>query len=313
MQVHRNIDDMPPIRNAVVTIGTFDGVHEGHRKILAQLKDEARHVAGESVLITFHPHPRKVLAPASGNRKPIQLINTPEEKIELLKREGLDHVVIVPFTKEFSNQSADAYVTDFLIGKFHPHTVIIGYDHRFGHDRKGDYRLLEDYAARMQFFLKEIPEHVINSITVSSTRIREAIRSGDMQTANELLGYDFFFGGEVINGNRLGRTLGYPTANLGVNEEEKLVPGDGIYAVEAEVEGKRLKGMMSIGYRPTIGDNKRMLEVNVFDFDEDIYGKIMRVYVKAWMRPEMKFDGLEALKEQLAKDELNARALLDSK
>ncbi|HYF30158.1 MAG TPA: bifunctional riboflavin kinase/FAD synthetase [Chitinophagaceae bacterium] len=315
MQVHRNIDEIPSIRNAVVTIGTFDGVHTGHKKILAQLKDEARQVAGESVLITFHPHPRKVLA---DEKRPIQLINTLDEKIELLKRQGLHHLVIVPFTKQFSNLSADEYVNDFLIGKFHPHTVIIGYDHRFGHDRKGDYRLLEDYAGRLQFFLKEIPEHVINSITVSSTRIRDAIRTGDIHTANQLLGYHFFFAGEVIDGNKLGRTLGYPTANLGVNEEEKLVPGNGIYAVEAEIEGwqskaqtGRLKGMMSIGIRPTIGDNKRMIEVNLFDFDEEIYGKTMRVYVKAYMRPEVKFEGLEALKGQLAKDEINARALLN--
>ena len=196
----------------------------------------------------------------------------------------------------------------------------IGFDHRFGHDRKGDYRLLEDYASRLEFFLKEIPEHVINSITVSSTRIREAIRSGNIATANELLGYDFFFSGEIIDGNKLGRTLGYPTANLAVDEDEKLVPGNGIYAVEAEVsdpklvkmnaDTKKLKGMMSIGIRPTIGDNKRMIEVNLFDFDEDIYGRTLRVYVKAYMRPEIKFNGLEALKEQLAKDEVEARKML---
>ena len=322
MQVYRNTDAIPFLRNAVVTIGTFDGVHTGHKKIIAQLKDEAKQVAGQTVLITFHPHPRKVLAQASTEKKPIQLINTLDEKIELLAGQGVDHLVIVPFTKEFSNQSADEYINDFLIGKFHPHTVIIGYDHRFGHDRKGDYRLLEDYAARLEFFLKEIPEHVINSITVSSTRIREAIRSGDIATANELLGYDFFFSGEIIDGNKLGRELGYPTANLAVDEEEKLVPGNGIYAVEAElfdpklvkmqadIAKKRLKGMMSIGIRPTIGDNKRMIEVNLFDFDEEIYGKTLRVYVKAYMRSEIKFNGLEALKEQLARDEVIAREIL---
>jgi riboflavin kinase / FMN adenylyltransferase len=319
MQVHKNTDTIPYIRNAVVTIGTFDGVHTGHKKIIAQLKDEARQAAGQTVLITFHPHPRKVLAQLTNDKKPIQLINTLDEKIELLAGQGVDHLVIVPFTKEFSNQSADEYINDFLIGKFHPHTVIIGYDHRFGHDRKGDYRLLEDYADKLQFFLKEIPEHVINSITVSSTRIREAIRSGDIASANELLGYDFFFAGTVIDGNRLGRKLGYPTANLGVDEEEKLVPGNGIYAVEAEImdpklvkmhAGKRLKGMMSIGIRPTIGDNKRMIEVNLFDFNEEIYGQTLRVYVKAYMRPEIKFDGLDTLKEQLAKDEIEAKAIL---
>lgn len=319
MQVHRNIDALPLIPNAVVTIGTFDGVHAGHKQIIHQLKQEAKQVGGQSVLITFHPHPRKVLA-----GQPIQLINTLDEKIELLAGQGLDHLVIVPFTKEFSNLSADEYVHDFLIGKFHPHTVIIGYDHRFGHDRKGDYLLLEKYAAHSDFELKEIPAYVIDSLTVSSTRIREAIRSGNIQIAHELLGYDFFFEGKVIEGNKLGRTLGYPTANLSMDENEKLVPGDGIYAVEAEVESTklevvssrsgpapgRLQGMMSIGIRPTIGDNKRMIEVNLFDFDEDIYGQTLRVYVKAYMRPEVKFEGLEALTEQLHKDKETALKLL---
>ena len=308
MQVHRNIDQIPQIPNAVVTIGTFDGVHEGHKQIIRQLKDEARQANGQTVLITFHPHPRKVLS------APIQLINTLDEKIELLAGQGLDHLVVVPFTKEFSNQSADEYINDFLIGKFHPHTVIIGYDHRFGHDRKGDYRLLEKYAEELKFRLKEIPAYVIDSLTVSSTRIREAIRSGNIQTAHELLGYDFFFEGKVVEGNKLGRTLGYPTANISVNEDEKLVPGDGIYAVEAELEDhKMLQGMMSIGIRPTIGDNKRMIEVNLFNFNEDIYGKTLRVYVKAYMRPEVKFDSLDALKEQLHKDKENALALLKHK
>lgn len=307
MQVHRNIDALPLIHNAVVTIGTFDGVHTGHKTIIKQLTDEAVEVGGQTVLITFDPHPRKII-----NNKPIQLINTLEEKIELMASQGVDHLVIVPFTKEFSNQSADEYINDFLIGKFHPHTVIIGYDHRFGHDRTGDYRLLEEYAARLKFRLKEISALVIDSLTVSSTRIREAIKSGDIHTANELLGYDFFFEGEVIPGNKLGRTLGYPTANLGLDESEKLVPGNGIYAVSARLENEPaiLYGMMSIGLRPTIGDNKRMIEVNIFDFDRDIYGSKLRVYVKAYMRNEVKFDGLEALKEQLAKDEIESRRIL---
>lgn len=307
MQVHRNINALPPIPNAVVTIGTFDGVHTGHKTIIKQLKGEATEVGGQTVLITFHPHPRKII-----NDKPIQLINTLDEKIELLAKEGVDHLVIVPFTKEFSNQSADEYINDFLIGKFNPHTVIIGYDHRFGHDRKGDYRLLEEYAARLRFKLKEIPALVIDSLTVSSTRIREAIKSGDVHTANELLGYDFFFEGEVIDGNKLGRTLGYPTANIGIDESEKLVPGNGIYAVTAQLQNETgiLHGMMSIGLRPTIGDNKRMIEVNIFDFNRDIYGQRLRVHVKSYMRSEIKFDGLEALKAQLAKDEAESKKIL---
>lgn len=307
MQVHRNIDSLPLIHNAVVTIGTFDGVHTGHQTIIRQLKDEANAVGGQTVLITFHPHPRKVI-----NDKPLQLINTLAEKTELLAQQGVDHLVIIPFTKEFSNQSAEEYINDFLVGRFHPHTVIIGYDHRFGHDRKGDYRLLEEHAAQAQFKLKEIPALVIDSLTVSSTRIREAIKSGDIATANELLGYDFFFEGEVIPGNKLGRTLGYRTANLGLDESEKLVPGNGIYAVTARLDDEPglLKGMMSIGLRPTIGDNKRMIEVNIFDFNKDIYGRRLRVYVKAYMRSEVKYDGLEALKAQLAKDAIESRRIL---
>jgi riboflavin kinase / FMN adenylyltransferase len=307
MQVHRNTESLPPIRNAVVTIGTFDGVHTGHQKIIGQLKDEAKLTGGETVIITFHPHPRKIV---SSQSTPIQLINTLDEKIELLAKQGLDHLVIVPFTKEFSNLSADEYINDFLIGRFHPHTVIIGYDHRFGHDRKGDYRLLKQYAERLQFRLKEIPEHIIDSITVSSTRIREAIRSGNIRTAHELLGYDFFFQGKVIAGNKLGRQLGYPTANIEINEEDNLIPGDGIYAVEAEINGNTFQGMMSIGIRPTIGDNKHMIEVNLFDFDREIYDQTLRVYVKAWMRPELKFDSLEDLIQQLHKDKETALELL---
>ncbi|HYE54524.1 MAG TPA: bifunctional riboflavin kinase/FAD synthetase [Chitinophagaceae bacterium] len=305
MQVHRNTDQLPLLRNAVVTIGTFDGVHTGHQKILRQLKDEAAEVNGETVLITFHPHPRKVLA----NQKPIKLINTLDEKIELLAGQQLGHLVIVPFTPAFSNLSADAYIRDFLVGKFHPHTVIIGYDHRFGHDRAGDYRLLETYADKLNFRLKEIPGLVIDSITVSSTRIRETVSSGDIKTANELLGYDFFFEGKVIEGNKLGRTLGYPTANL-QPDAEKLVPGDGIYAVEADLNGQRLNGMMSIGIRPTIGDGKRMIEVNLFDFDKEIYGETLRVYVKTFMRPEIKFEGLDALVQQLHRDKEEALRIL---
>jgi riboflavin kinase/FMN adenylyltransferase len=225
----------------------------------------------------------------------------------------------------FAQQTPEAYIEQFLMEKFHPHTVIIGYDHRFGKNRQGDYKLLEVYSARLDFNLKEIPAHVINDNTVSSTRIREAVLQGDIDTANKLLGYDFFFEGTVVDGNKLGRTLGYPTANLRIEHEEKLVPGNGIYAVQAEIvkrsrseagaignktanslltieDHPRLNGMMSIGIRPTIGGTDRVIEVNIFDFNEDIYGATLRVYLKKYLRPEIKFNGLEALVEQLAKD-----------
>lgn len=291
----------------MVTIGTFDGVHTGHRLILDQLKQEARRINGETVIITFHPHPRKVVATG---QPAIWLINTIEEKIELLDKNGIDHLVIVPFTDAFSQQTPEAYIEQFLVERFHPHTVIIGYDHRFGKDRQGDYKLLEAYSARFGFELKEIPAHLINNNTVSSTRIREALLKGDVDTANELLGYHYFFEGKVVDGNKLGRELGYPTANLAVEREEKLVPGLGIYAVYVEVDGRKLKGMMSIGVRPTIGGTNRVIEVNIFDFEEEIYGKVMRVWVVRWLRPEVKFEGLEALKEQLGRDKVEALRVL---
>lgn len=320
MRIHHDIDQLPSFRRAVITIGTFDGVHTGHARILEQLRQEAARIDGETVIITFYPHPRKIV---KGSPEGIRLINTLEEKIELLAWQQIDHLVIVPFTEAFSQLTAEEYIKNFLLEKFHPHTVIIGYDHRFGKGRLGDYHLLERYSASEGFQLQEIPVHLLDEISVSSTRIREAIRRTDIATANQLLGYPFFFSGVVIKGDQLGRTLGYPTANLRLTDMEKLTPGDGIYAVEAVLlpaavqqpagaddtrqgvalfEIPRLKGMMSIGIRPTVGGKLRTIEVNLFDFNEDIYGRGLRVFVKKYLRPEVKFDGLEALKVQLGKD-----------
>jgi riboflavin kinase/FMN adenylyltransferase len=320
MKVYYSTDTIPDFKRAIVTIGTFDGVHLGHRQILEQLKQEAARIDGETVIITFHPHPRKVVA---AGQSPVQLINTIEEKIELLERNGIDHLVVVPFTAAFSQMSPGEYVETFLVQQFHPHTVIIGYDHRFGQGRQGDYTLLEKYSAQGLFQLKEISAHLINDNTVSSTRIREAVLAGEIAVANNLLGYDFFFEGTVVEGNKLGRTLGYPTANLRIENEEKLVPGNGVYAVQVEVRGPRSeaggkpsdlrlptsafrKGMMNIGVRPTVDGTKRVIEVNIFDFNEDIYGSTLRVHVRKFLRGEQKFNGLDALKEQLAKDKQQA-------
>src|SRR5258705_651979 len=228
MKVYRDIEQLPAFKNAVITIGTFDGVHEGHRKIIDSLKQEAAKINGESVIITFHPHPRKVVSSAILG---IRLINTLDEKIELLSKTGVDHLVIVPFTDAFANQPAEAYIQNFLIDKFHPHTIIIGYDHRFGRDRQGDYRLLEKMAPVFNYVLKEIPKQMLDEISVSSTNISEAIIHGDIETANKLLGYDFFFEGVVVDGDKLGRKLSYPTANLKIMDDEKIHLGDGIYAV----------------------------------------------------------------------------------
>ncbi|QEC68096.1 bifunctional riboflavin kinase/FAD synthetase [Panacibacter ginsenosidivorans] len=305
MQVHSNINMLPVFRNAVVTIGTFDGVHTGHQQIIAQLKQEAAEIGGETVIITFHPHPRKVVM-----HKEVFILNTLAEKIELLQEKAIDHLVVVPFNEHFAQQTAKEYVEHFLFERFHPHTVIIGYDHRFGQGRKGDYHLLEEFGGKLGFIVKEIPEHVLNNIAVSSTKIREALLNSDVTTANNYLGYDYFFEGTVIEGNKLGRTLGYPTANLQIETTEKLIPGNGVYAVIAAIEQSSYKAMMNIGVRPTVDGTKRMIEVNIFDFNQDIYGKILRVYIKQYLRGEVKFNGLDALKEQLALDKISALKVL---
>ena len=309
MQVHRDIENLPVFRNAVITIGTFDGVHMGHRQVIDKLKTEATAVDGETVIITFHPHPRKVV---SSTILGIRLINTLEEKIALLKELGVGHVVVVPFTDAFANQPAEDYIKNFLIDKFHPHTIIIGYDHHFGRDRLGDYRLLEKLSGKYNYQLKEIPKHILENISISSTNIREAILHSDIATADTLLGYEFFFSGIVVHGDKLGRKLGYPTANLKITNEEKIVPGNGIYAVYAQPEDytERLKGMMSIGFRPTVDGKKRVIEVNIFDFDKEIYGQSLKVFVKKYLREEIKFDGLEPLVKQIDQDKVDSLRVL---
>lgn len=312
MQVHRNIDQLPPFRKAVITIGTFDGVHQGHRQVIERLRQEAADIGGESVIITFHPHPRKVVSSAILG---IRLINTLEEKIELLEGLGVDHLVIVPFTEAFANQEAEDYIRQFLVEKFSPHTIIIGYDHRFGRDRRGDYRLLERYAPEYGYQLGEIPKHILDHISISSTNIREAILHNDTETANKLLGYDFFLSGQVVHGDKLGRELGYPTANLRTANEEKILPGNGIYAVYAELDDeqprRRFRGMMSIGFRPTVDGKKRVVEVNLFDFAEDIYDRSLRVYVKQYLREEVRFANLEELVKQIDQDKADSLKILE--
>ena len=321
MQVHSDINSLPSFNKAVITIGTFDGVHTGHLQIINQLKKEALEIGGETVIITFHPHPRMVLRKnmvTSDNEqvKGIRLLSTLSEKIELLQEQQIDHLVVVPFTTAFAEQSADAYISDFLVSKFHPHTIIIGYDHRFGKNRAGDYKLLEAYQAKYQYKVKEIPEQVLHNVIISSTRIRNALSQGNVTEANEALGYSYFFEGKVIEGNKLGRTIGYPTANIEINGDHKLIPDNGVYAVEVSLHqtageyAQHDNGMMNIGIRPTIGGTKQVIEVNIFDFDQSIYGKLIRVYVKNYLRPEVKFNGLDELKAKLAEDKKNAMQIL---
>jgi riboflavin kinase / FMN adenylyltransferase len=306
MQVHRGVEHLPKFSNAVITIGTFDGVHEGHRKIISTLVDEASACKGESLIISFDPHPRKIIRP----NEPLQLLNSLDEKIELLSKTGLDHLVVVPFTEEFSELSAEAYIEDFLVRNFRPHTIIIGYDHHFGKGRQGNFSLLEAQSKSLGYRLLEIPQHRLDEIAISSTNIRKAILSGAVEEANKLLGYGFFFSGRVIHGDKLGRTLGYPTANLEYTDEEKIRLAHGVYAVQVSVQGALKKGMLSIGNRPTLTGSDERVEVNIFDFDQDIYGERITVIVKKFLRLQEKYDSLEELKLQLARDEEKSRKLL---
>lgn len=306
MQVHYGTANLPAFSNAVLTIGTFDGVHTGHRKIIEALKAEAAAVRGESVLITFHPHPRKIVTPD----KTLQLLNTLAEKTDLLAKAGVDHLVVVPFTPEFAELTAEEYIHDFLIQRFNPATIIIGYDHHFGKGRSGNYKLMEEKAATYNYKLLEIPKHVLDEADVSSTQIRKAILGSDVTTANKLLGYDFFFSGTVIHGDKLGRTIGYPTANLRYDDQDKIHLGHGVYAVEVLVNNEQKGGMLSIGNRPTLIGSDERIEVNIFDFDEDIYGAEVRVIVKQYLRPQEKYASLEELKEQLLRDKETSLAIL---
>ena len=322
MKVHYDISQLPVFKNAIVTIGTFDGVHTGHQQIIRLMLDEAKTIDGETVIITFHPHPRQVIA---ARQAELFLLNTIDEKISLLEKYGIQHLVVIPFTEAFSLQTAEEYIEQFLVKTFHPHTIIIGHDHRFGKSRSGNFELLQEKSLLFNYVVKEIPGFMLQNNTISSTVIREALQKGNIDTANEYLGYPYFFSGTVVEGNKLGRTIGYPTANLKIQEEKKLIPGNGVYAVEVMVNSEwgmgnvewgmasgesqvvgRYKGMMNIGIRPTVEGTTRMIEVNIFDFDREIYGDTLTVYIKKRLRNEQKFTGLDALKEQLAKDKEQA-------
>lgn len=298
MQVHHDLQNLPQFKNSVITIGTFDGVHRGHQKIIESLKAETRRIGGESVLITFHPHPRQIINAATS----LQLINTLEEKIELLTDYGLDHLVIVPFTEGFAQQTADEYVKNFLVETFHPHTIIIGYDHHFGRERQGNFALLQQYAPQFKYRLIEIPKHLLNEIAVSSTKIRSALLAGDVDTANQLLGYPFFFSGLVVHGDKIGRDIGYPTANMQYTNNDKVRLGHGVYAATALIQGRLVNGMLSIGNRPTLTSSDEKVEINLFDFNEEIYGLEIRITVLKFLRPQEKYPNMDVLKSQLAKD-----------
>ena len=307
LKVYSSVDEFPGLPNAVVTIGTFDGVHAGHCKIIQRLNEVAKETGGETLLLTFFPHPRMVLQPDDSDLK---LITTMEERKLLLKKNGIDHLIIQPFSKEFSRISATEFVRDVLLGKMGMKTLVIGYDHHFGRNREGSYKELEEMATMYGFRLEEISKQVIDEVDVSSTKIRKALLVGDVEAANKLLGHDFTLQGEVVKGDRIGTLLGFPTANIKIQESYKLIPDDGIYAAMVEADQVLYKGMLYLGTRPTVDGKKHTSEVNILDFDQDIYGKTITVFLKTRIRGDMHFDNLEQLKEKMKEDLKNATKLL---
>ena len=307
MKIYHHIDDFAPVKNAVVTIGTFDGVHLGHRKIISRIKELADTSGGETVMLTFFPHPRMILHPEDDS---IKLINTINEKAALLEQLGVDHLIITPFSRDFSNQSAQDYIRDVLVNKIGTKIIVIGYDHRFGKDRQGGLPELQKYASIYHFEVVEIPEQDIHDVAVSSTRIREALLKGDIGLANEFLGYPFFITGQVVRGDQIGRQIGFPTANLAIEEKYKLIPSDGIFAAKVYIADKPFTGMAYIGSRPTISGMTRNIEVNIFDFNADIYGRVIKMEFHHFIRNDVKFVSLEELTMQLAIDKQSTLNLM---
>jgi len=309
MNIYHHIDEFSRLNNAVVTIGTFDGVHLGHRKIIAGLKELAETDGGETVLLTFFPHPRMILHPEDESLK---MITTIHEKAALMEQLGIEHLIITPFSRDFSNQGAEEYIRDVLVNKIGTKKIVIGYDHRFGKDRQGGLDELRRLGPVYGFEAIEIPEQDINEVAISSTRVRAALLNGDIELANTLLGYPFFITGTVIRGDQIGRQIGYPTANIVIEERYKLIPADGIYAVKVKIDGDIFNGMGYIGSRPTINGVSRNIEVNIFEFDQDIYNRQVQMEFHFFMRGDIKFSSLDALKDQLAKDKVEAQRLLGS-
>ncbi len=311
MKVFNDLNQLPEFRNAVITIGSFDGVHRGHQQILHKINTLARNTGGESIVITFHPHPRLVIYPKD---KSLRLLTTIDEKVALLERYGVDNVVVVPFTIEFSQLSADEYIEKFLLEKFHPRYIVIGYDHRFGLNRQGDINFLRWHAERYGYEVVEIAKQEIEDITISSTKIRNALEKCDVNHAGQLLGHSFTITGTVVGGQQIGSSLGFPTANLEVASAHKLIPPDGIYAVFVTHKSQRYGGMLYIGSRPTLkGYDNRTIEVNIFSFDKKIYGDKLQLELIDFIREDSEFESFEALKAQLAQDRIAAQDILKTK
>lgn len=299
MKIFKNTDKLPVFRNAVVSIGSFDGVHLGHLEILGIMKARAKEISGETVLLTFWPHPRIVLQPGDNSLK---LLNSIEEKIEILEQTGLDNLVILPFTEEFSKLDYKDFIKDILVDQLHVKSLVIGHDHHFGKNREGNYAQLETFAPIYHFDLIRVDAIQINGEPLSSSMIRNAIESGNIKAANEILGYSYSITGTVVEGKKRGKELGYPTANIHIPELFKLIPADGVYVAEVMHKGKKFQGMASIGFNPTFGDTGKTLEVNIFDFDRQIYNEKITIKFLLFLRKEFKFANKEELVQQLDAD-----------
>ncbi len=307
MKIYHGTNNFKRLGHAVVTSGTFDGVHKGHQKILKRLVEVARKEGGESVLITFWPHPRMVLNSDPGFLK---LINTIDEKQQILRSLGIDHLIMIPFTREFSNTTSEEFIQNVLVNAIGTKKLIIGYNHRFGKNREGSFESLKKDGPKYGFEVEEIPKHEIDHVGISSTIIRKALSVGDVSLARKYLGRYFTLSGIIIHGDKLGSKLGFPTANILVEETYKLIPADGVYAVYVTLDGVTYQGMLNIGNRPTVDGHEMRIEVNIFDFDEKIYGKTVTISFVQRIRDEKKFENIARLSQQLSADQQKAIQLL---
>lgn len=307
MKIYRNINDFVAVENAIVTIGTFDGVHLGHQAILKKMIADAREINGETVVVTFYPHPRIVLHIDSSN---LRFISNQDKKIQRLEQIGIDNLIIIEFTKEFSRTSSENFIKEYIVDKIKPAKLIVGYDHHFGKNRIGDFKLLYDLGQRFSFKVERIGAQDVENIAVSSTKIRKALEAGDVLKANKLLGYHYAICGKVVHGNEVGRTIGFPTANIETPNEYKLITAGGVYACRVDLNGKTFDGMGNIGYRPTVANGELTVEVHIFNFNQEIYGEEICISFIDRIRDEHKFENLQALKEQLEKDKVKAIEVL---
>lgn len=307
MTIYNNINEFSSTDNTILTIGTFDGVHLGHQKVLERLTNSAKENNLESTVLTFFPHPRTILNP----NKPLKLINSVKERTELLNRSKVDNLIIHPFDKNFSELDPEKYVFEILVKKLKAKIILIGYDHKFGKNRTADITDLKIYGKKYGFKVIEIKAEEISNIAISSTKIRKAISEGNISTAKKYLGYDFSLSGKIVHGKSIGRTLGFPTANIEVKEEYKLLPKNGVYLIQSVINHNKYFGMMNIGIKPTIKESSKTIEVNFFDFEGDLYDKNIEVNIKKFIRDEIKFDSLELLKSQILKDKINCNSIID--